>query len=292
MLIKSMFSTYVNPSVVDELLADPGKLALGGRRVELTVLFSDIEGFTTLAENMSPETLVGLLNEYLSAMSQIIFRTSGTLDKYEGDAIMAFWGAPVPQEDHALRACVTALDMQEAVRRINDTWPAQGKPRIAIRIGLNTGEMIVGNMGATGKFDYTVIGDNVNLASRLEGANKFYGTGIMVSQHTYDQVRASILGRELDRIAVKGRSQAVTTYELLARREAGTEGLERFVEQYHEGLTHYYARSWGLAEEFFRAALELRPGDRPTLIHLERIAEFQRQEPPPTWDGVIELASK
>jgi adenylate cyclase len=221
LMIKSMFSTYVNPSVVDELIADPDKLSLGGRRVELSVLFSDIEGFTTLSENMSPETLVGLLNEYLSAMTEIIFRTNGTLDKYEGDAIMAFWGAPVWQEDHAMRACLSALDMQEAVARINTTWPAEGKPRIAVRIGINTGEMVVGNMGATGKFDYTVIGDNVNLASRLEGANKFYSTRIMVSQRTYDQVRHEILGRELGRIAVKGRSQAVTTYELLGRRRAG-----------------------------------------------------------------------
>jgi len=294
MLIKSMFSTYVHPSVVDELVADPGKLALGGRRVELTVLFSDIEGFTTISEDMSPETLVGLLNEYLSAMSEIIFRTSGTLDKYEGDAIMAFWGAPVPQEDHALRACTSALDMQQAVKRISATWPAQGKPRIAIRIGINTGEMVVGNMGATGKFDYTVIGDNVNLASRLEGANKFYSTGIMVSHRTYEQVREEILGRELDRIAVKGRSKAVTTYELLARRGAGPEleQLERFVKVYQEGLKHYHGRSWGLAEEFLRAALELRPGDRPSSIHLNRIAEFRRQPPPETWTGVVELESK
>ena len=294
MMIKSMFSTYVNPSVVDELLADPSKLALGGRRVELTVLFSDIEGFTTISENMSPETLVGLLNEYLSVMSEIIFRTSGTLDKYEGDAIMAFWGAPVPQTDHALRACLSALDMQDAVGRINAAWPAQGKPRIAIRIGINTGEMVVGNMGATGKVDYTVIGDNVNLASRLEGANKYYGTGIMVSERTYEQVRGEILGRELDRIAVKGRSRAVTTFELLGRRAATAEAenLERFAALYTEGMKLYYDRAWAQAETQLRTALELRPGDRASILHLDRIAGFRREPPPEGWDGVIELQSK
>jgi len=294
LLIKSMFSTYVNPSVVEELIADPDKLALGGRRVELSVLFSDIEGFTTLSENMSPEALVALLNEYLSAMTEIIFRTNGTLDKYEGDAIMAFWGAPVYQEDHAMRACLSALAMQEGVERINTVWPGQGKPRIAVRVGINTGDMVVGNMGGIGRFDYTVMGDNVNLASRLEGANKFYGTRIMVSQRTYDQVRHDILGRELGRIAVKGRSQAVTTFELLGRRHAGPhmEELEQFAKLHGEALKHFYGRSWGLAEEFLQAALELRPGDRPSTFYLQQITKFRQDPPPESWNGLIELTSK
>jgi adenylate cyclase len=293
MLIKSMFSTYVNPSLVDELVAHPEKLVLGGQREELSVLFSDIIGFTAISESMSPEELVAILNEYLDVMSGIIFRNDGTLDKYEGDAVMAFWGAPIPQDDHALRACKGALEMQQALVGLNAAWHEAGRPPIRIRIGINTGDMVVGNMGAVGKFAYTVIGDSVNLASRLEGANREYGTGVMVSQRTYDLVSGHIVGRELDRIAVMGRSEPVTTYELLGMRsdEFPPTTLE-MIGAYEEGKRLYHARDWERAELAFRRALAIKPDDRPSLLHLERIEVFKHTPPPENWDGVFVFKSK
>ncbi|MGB5874092.1 MAG: adenylate/guanylate cyclase domain-containing protein [Bacteroidota bacterium] len=292
-LIKSMFSTYLNPSVVEELLAHPEKLVLGGKREELTVLFSDIQGFTSISQDMPPEELVSLLNEYLSVMSEIVFRHRGTLDKYEGDAVMAFWGAPVPQKDHPFRACLSALEMQNAVKEINESWQQQGKPRIRIRVGINTGEMVVGNLGGIGKFDYTVIGDSVNLASRLEGANKEYGTGIMVSHRTYELVKERILGRQLDRIAVKGRSEPVTTFELLQPVEGEIDvRLRQFLWNFESGLESYFAQEWDKAELSFNNSLQIQPDDRPTQVHLKRIQEFRLNPPPSDWDGVFVMTQK
>jgi adenylate cyclase len=293
LLIKSMFSTYVNPSLVEELVAHPEKLVLGGQREELTVLFSDIEGFTAMSEYLPPEDLVSILNEYFSVMSALIFKNDGTLDKYEGDAIMAFWGAPVPQSDHALRACTTALEMQTSLLDLNRSWAAVNRPPLRVRIGLNTGEMVVGNMGAEGKFAYTVIGDSVNLASRLEGANREYKTGIMVSHRTYELVKDSILGRELDRITVKGRNEPVRVYELLeVREEKLDEDLEGFLSFYAEGMSGYFLRRWQKAGKAFQAALALRPEDYPTKLHLERIRAYQQHPPPEDWNGVFVMKTK
>ncbi len=293
LLIKSMFSTYVNPQLVEELVNDPSKLVLGGRREELTVLFSDIEGFTTISQDMEPERLVGLLNEYLSVMSEIIFHNQGTLDKYEGDAIMAFWGAPIPQNDHALLACRTALEMQAALAPLNERWQREGKPRLNIRIGINTGPMVVGNMGATGKFAYTVIGDSVNLASRLEGANKEYRTAIMTSERTYDLVRGSIRGRKLDRIAVKGRSVPVTIYEILQAMPAELPpAIGQAYARYEEGLQLYFSREFDAAQRTFREALKLHPDDIPSRLFLARAGELAVSPPPPGWDGVYVMKSK
>jgi len=293
LLIKSMFSTYVNPQLVEELVNDPSKLVLGGRREELTVLFSDIEGFTTISQDMEPERLVGLLNEYLSVMSEIIFRNRGTLDKYEGDAIMAFWGAPLPQADHALLACRAALEMRDALAPLNERWRNEGKPRLNIRIGINTGTMVVGNMGAAGKFAYTVIGDSVNLASRLEGANKEYRTCIMASERTYELVSASVRGRKLDRIAVKGRSVPVTIYEILQARSAPLPPvLEKVFAKYEEGLQLYFGRDFAAARGAFSEALALHPDDTPSGIFLVRAQTLAAAPPPADWDGVFVMKSK
>jgi adenylate cyclase len=293
MLIKSMFSTYVNPSLVDELVAHPEKLVLGGQREELTVLFSDIVGFTAISENLSPEDMVAILNEYLNAMSIIIFRNDGTLDKYEGDAVMAFWGAPIPQHDHALRACLSALAMQEALTGLNANWKERNRPTFHIRIGINTGEMVVGNMGAVGKFAYTVIGDSVNLASRLEGANREYHTGIMASERTYSLVRDDIVGRELDRIGVLGRTEPVTTYELICvNGPSVSAGLREFLALYEEGKRLYYSRDWEGARTAFQASLQLRPDDYPSLLHLQRSEAYVQTPPPDNWNGVFVMHSK
>ena len=293
MLIKAMFSTYVNPSVVEELILNPDKLKLGGERRELTVLFSDIEGFTTISEGMSPEQLVGDLNEYLSAMTDIVFKNDGTLDKYEGDAIMAFWGAPIPQVDHARRACISALQMEEKLISLRANWLQRGKPSFNIRIGINTGEMVVGNMGGMGKFDYTVIGDSVNLASRLEGANKQYKTRIMVSEQTFDLVKELVLGRELDLIAVKGRSAPLKIFELLQAKPGDVDPTTlQFLAEYNAGLSFYRERRWAESREHFERALHFRPVDYPSRLYVERTSHYAATPPPGEWDGVFVMQTK
>lgn len=293
-LIKSMFTQYVNPSVVDELLANPEKLRLGGERKELTVFFSDIENFTTMAERMPPENLVAILNEYLSVMTTIIFTHGGTLDKYEGDAIVAFWGAPIPQEDHALRACRAALEMQTVLDVMRDRWHREGKPTLNVRIGINTGEVIVGNMGGMGRFDYTVIGDSVNLGARLESANKQYKTGIMVSEHTYRRVAGSVFARELDLLRVAGKREPIRVYELMAVLGESTIAPEvlAMTERFTEGLVLYREREFQKAIAAFERALASVPGDRTSQLYIERCTRYLASPPPSDWDGVFTLESK
>jgi adenylate cyclase len=213
--IRQTFSKFVSKSVVDDLLKNPEKLKLGGEKKILTVLFSDIRGFTTISEKMTPEALVEHLNEYLQAMTEIVLHDDGTLDKYVGDEIMAFWGAPVPQEDHAFLACKAAVKMMEDLHKLNEKWRQMGKPELNIGIGLNTGDMVVGNMGSSSRMDYTLMGDNVNLGARLEGTNKIYGTNIIISESTYEYVKDRVFARELDLIRVKGKQQPVKIFELI-----------------------------------------------------------------------------
>ncbi len=214
--IRSTFSKFVSKSVVDDLLKHPEKLKLGGEKKDLTVLFSDIRGFTTISETYgNPQLLVAHLNEYLQSMTDIVFKYNGTLDKYVGDEIMAFWGAPVELENHALDACKAALQMGIDLEILNQNWTAQGRPILKIGIGLNSGEMVVGNMGSSSRMDYTLMGDNVNLGARLEGTNKVYGTLIIISEFTYEHVKDLVIVRELDLIKVKGKTKPVKIYELI-----------------------------------------------------------------------------
>ncbi|MFO7850314.1 MAG: adenylate/guanylate cyclase domain-containing protein [Spirochaetia bacterium] len=215
--IRNMFGTYVSPKVVDQILDNPPEL--GGVDKELTVFFSDIRGFTTISESMTPQELVKILNTYLTAMTDIVLKYDGTLDKYEGDAIMCFWGAPVPQEDHALRACKCAVEQLHALNDLNQTVPEEHQ--LDIGIGLNSGRMTVGNMGSLQRMDYTLIGDNVNLGARLEGTNKEYQTRIIMSEHTYGLVSDYVIARELDNIRVKGKNRPVLIYELIDIKEEG-----------------------------------------------------------------------
>ncbi len=217
--IRQTFSKFVSKSVVDELLKDPKMLKLGGQKKILTVLFSDIRSFTSLSETMPPEELVEHLNEYLQTMTDLVIQYDGTLDKYVGDEIMAFWGAPLPQDDHALRSCKCAVEMMEKLNQLNTQWEEQGKPALHIGIGINTGEMVVGNMGSSSRMDYTLMGDNVNLGARLEGTNKEYGTNIIISEFTYEQVKDHIIYRELDLVRVKGKERPVKIYELIDIKE-------------------------------------------------------------------------
>jgi adenylate cyclase len=294
-MIKNVFSHYINPSVVNELIANPEKAKLGGDRRELTVFFSDIANFTTIAEqyHSKPEGLVSLLNEFLDEMTRVVLKYEGTLDKYEGDAIMAFWGAPIPQKDHALRTCLAALEMQKRLELLRPKWVKEGKPPLAVRMGINTGVMIVGNMGGRDRFDYTVIGDSVNLASRLEGANKQYKSNIMISDFTYTHVREKVVVRELDLIVVKGKTAPVKVYELL-----GTATMEmsadrkQALELYHEGLRLYRSRSWEEAVAYMQQAFALDSTCYAAQIYAERANLYKISPPPEDWDGVFVMTTK
>ena len=218
-LIKGMFSQYVSQSLVNELLNNPDKLSLGGVKKNITIMFSDIEGFTAISEKMQPEELVDFINDYLSSMTEIVLEHKGTLDKYLGDSLMAFWGAPLEVNDKEFLACKTALLMQEKMNNLQTSLFPNFKIKIRTRIGINSDDVVVGNIGGKERFDYTVMGDGVNLASRLEGANKMYGTSIMISEATYNKVKDKVLVRIIDKIVVKGKTKPITVYELIGLEE-------------------------------------------------------------------------
>jgi adenylate cyclase len=292
-MIKSMFSRYVNPTVVDELVAHPEKLTLGGERKELTVFFSDIENFTQISEKMAPEALVTVLNEYLSEMTALILLNNGTLDKYEGDAIVAFWGAPIPLENHALLACTTAVQMQEMIQGFQTVWLREGKPLFNTRIGINTGEVIVGNLGGASRFDYTVIGDSVNLGARLESANKLYRTHNMISERTYKIVKEHVFARELDVLIVAGKTEPIRVYELMGTVATGIPPeKERLLETYTNALRYYRQRDWDNAIRLFEKVLEHTPDDYPSQLYIDRSFLFKASPPPDDWNGVFILQTK
>lgn len=291
-MIKGMFSQYVSKEVVNQLLVDPGKLRLGGERKNLSILFSDIAGFTTFAEKKQPEELVSFINEFLNAMTEIILSHNGTLDKYLGDAVMAFWGAPIEVKDHAYEACVTALQMQEKLVEMREKWSTSGEIPIRIRIGINTGDVIVGNIGGEKRFDYTVLGDDVNLASRLEGANKEYATNIMISDATYDSCKDKILARELDVIRVKGKNKPTKVYELISI--AGDKKAEEAVEKmdlYFQALDLYRQKSFEPALDYFKRSYE-KLGDYPSKVYIQRCEFYLKNPPDQNWDGVFEMKTK
>ncbi len=292
-MIRGMFSRYVPQKVVNELIQNPDLLKLGGERRRMTALFTDIAGFTSVSEKMSPDELVSLLNTYLSSMSTIILENEGIIDKYEGDLIMAEWGAPVFFEDHAARACRAALKMQEKLASMREEWRKEGAPVLYSRVGINTGEMIVGNMGCLEVFDYTVMGDAVNLASRLEGANKSYGTTIMIGPETAKDVEGIFVVRCLDDIRVKGKDKPVRVFELLAEsNDSLSPRKQKAVAKYHEGLELYRNRHFNEAKMKFDEALKIEPSDSPSTTYLKRCEEYILNPPPPDWDGVFILTEK
>ncbi len=289
--VRGAFQYYLTASVVNEILKDPSKLKLGGDMKNLSVLFSDIRGFTSIAEKLSPEELVRLLNEYLTAMTDVVFKYDGLLDKYIGDAVMAVFGAPLHQPDHALRACRTAIEMKSELKRLREKWAAEGRPDVNIGVGINTGDMVVGNMGSQMRFDYTVMGDSVNLASRLEGTNKEYGTTIIISEFTYETIKDELFCRELDAVRVKGKKLPVRIFELLGDRKDAAEWQE-FADRFATGLAKYRAGLWDEAIAAFQSVLEVKPGDPPTRLYLERCAELKANPPEGEWDGVFTMTKK
>ena len=291
--LRNAFSTYVTPSIVQQVMDDPGLLRLGGQRRVMTAFFSDVAGFTAISEKSMPEELVAMLNDYLDAMTGIIFRHEGTLDKYQGDGIMAFWNAPVEQADHAYRACCAAIDSINCINReLHPRWLKDGKPLFTIRIGINTGPMIVGNMGSTARMDYTIMGDAVNLASRLESANKVYGTRVMISEFVLAHVHDRIAARELDIIRVIGKATPVRVFEVISRKADLDPETGRLIEQYNAALALYRAGKWREAAAAFEAVLQLDADDGPSRMYLQRCRQFLINPPEADWDGVWRLKAK
>jgi adenylate cyclase len=289
--VRGTFGQYVAPGVINLLLERPELLQLGGEEKDLTAMFSDIRGFTALSEGLSPEELVGLLNEYLSEMTETIFRNWGTLDKYIGDAIMAFWGSPYPQADHAERACRAALEMLQVLKKLQERWQAEGRPQINIGVGINSGPMVVGNMGSKNRKNFTIMGDEVNLASRLEGTNKEFGTRIIISESTYQATSHLMVARELDLIRVKGKMRPVRIYELLAHADQ-QEQFRDLLDRFRQGLSFYRGGAWDSAAEIFGGLVQDYPNDKPSQIFLDRCRDLIAQPPEGRWDGVYVMTHK
>ena len=283
--LKKAFSSYVSPDLVKQIEKDPDKLVLGGEQRELTILFSDIRGFTTVSESLAPQELVRLLNEYLSPMTRIVLEERGTLDKFIGDAVMALFNAPLDVPEHADHACSAAVRMLERLKELNVGFAARGMHTLDIGVGINTGPAVVGNMGADIRFDYTAIGDSVNLASRLEGLNKYYGSHILISGDTRGRVTdGRFTFREVDRVRVKGKQHPIVMYELMI---ANSDILPRF----EEGLARYRVRDFIAARAIFED-LAAAHGDGPSRLYAERCADYMEHPPPGDWDGVYTAKGK
>lgn len=290
--IRKTFSQYLSPGVISLIEKNPEKyIHPGGEMQDLTIMFSDIRDFTTLSERLSPDELVHLLNEYFDAMTNVLYRHQGTLDKYIGDAIMAFWGSPYPQKDHAYHGCCCALEMLARLAELNQQWSKRGMESIAIGVGLNSGPVNVGNMGSEQRLSWTAMGDNVNLASRLEGMTKEYRIPIIISESTHAQVKDRFVTREIDKIRVKGKKHPVTIYQLFApMSEYGR--FELLLTTYNEALECYRTHDWREAAGKFGPILTADWMDGPTQVLLQRCLEFMDDPPPEDWDGVYVMKSK
>lgn len=296
--IKDTFGKYVDPRIVENLLERPDIATSGGERRLVTVFFSDIEGFTAIGENLTPGGLVTVINRYFTVMSEPIARNGGIIDKYIGDAIMAFWAPPfVPEGEQATRACFAALDQVQLLSDFQKELPElvgvrTVVPAVRIRIGLATGDVVIGNIGSDKFKGYTVMGDAVNLGARLESAGKQYGVRLLISEQTFTMASHAIEARELDLIRVTGKTESARVYELLGRRGALDATRAALRDRFQEGLGHYRATRWADAEAAFHECLALDPGDAPSRLFLDRIAQFRHDPPPPAWDGVWVLAHK
>ncbi len=286
------FQKFVPAELVRQIVASGQEAVLGGERKTLSVFFSDIANFTTIAETLKPEDVVDLLSEYHGAMSKIIQAHNGTLDKYIGDAIMAFWGAPISNPRHALDACSAAIRCQQKLDELRQGWQAQKQPPFFTRIGINTGNLVVGNLGSSTRLDYTVIGDTVNLASRLEGLNKHYQTQNLISDHTYQEVKEYFRTRRVDKVSVKGKTEGVWIYELIGFLNETKERDVQWIKPYEAGLNAYCARDWTTAVRHFEDVLRIHPQDKPALVMFSRAQHYMQFPPPSAWDGVFHMEEK
>jgi adenylate cyclase len=286
------FEKYVPSTLVRQLIKTGEEARLGGKKVELTILFSDIQGFTDISEKLDPEILMEQMFEYNNELTNIILNLKGTIDKYIGDAIMAFWGAPVWYEDNAFYACNAGLACLRKVEELNEKWKAEGKVPFVTRFGVNTGATIVGNMGSKERMNYSVLGDSVNLASRIEGVNKIYGTHLIITQSTYERVSDSFLCRPLDNVAVKGKKQGIRIYQLV-----GIEGEDLpdeilLCKSFAKGFQAYLRQEWDKALEIFTLIRQKYPDDKPTELYIQRCTDYRQTPPEKDWDGIYRLKTK
>lgn len=305
--LKSAFGSYISPELIDEMYSNGEPPKLGGDSGIRTAYFTDIQSFSTFSEKLSATQLVELLNEYLTAMTDILLEEKGTLDKYEGDAIIAFFGAPMPLEDHAKRACLVAHKMQEKLLELREKWTSEGDKwplivhEMRMRIGINSGEIVTGNMGSASRMNYTMMGDSVNLAARLEESAKQYGIFTQVAKETVELAGDEFLWRELDTIRVVGKSVPVTSYDLLGIKETAPDYLKELAKKFEEGLSLYRSQKWDEAIAIFEQTEQLEwqryPGlkgkkTNPSEIYLERCKSYKENPPADDWDGVYTLTSK
>jgi adenylate cyclase len=291
--IKGAFKHYVAPIVIEEMLKEPERLKLGGEEKVLTVLFSDLAGFTGYSERFSPHEMIKMLSEYFEQMTEQVFAYQGTLKEYVGDEMMAIFGAPLDQADHAQRACAAALAMRDQLRALREDWAKMGRPPLRARTGVNSGPMLVGNLGSRYRFAYGALGDHVNLGSRLEGLNKTYGTEILIGENTVQLVGDSFLMREVDQVRVKGREQPVRIYELLGNSgDSLPKEMEESLNYFTAGLEAYRQQVWQEALALFKKSLAILPEDGPSRLMAERCQIYQEAPPPTDWDGVFTMTTK
>ena len=290
-LIKGMFDQYVPPAHIDAMLNNPDQYNFSGESKELSVLFSDIRNFTTISEKLKATELKAMLNEFFTPITGIIFEHNGTIDKYVGDMVMAFWGAPLDDPNHRSNAVAAALAMQKKVEELKPLFRERGLPEVNIGIGINSGMMNVGDMGSTYRRAYTVIGDAVNLGSRLEGITKTYGVKVLIGEQTYDEL-SGFLCRQVDKVMVKGKDQPVRIYQPLCRDSEASAELRQQVDDYHVAYAHYLQQQWDAAEAGFKRLHEQDPDTYLYTLYLERIATLRQQQLPPDWDGSYRYTTK
>lgn len=289
--IRRGFSQYVASEVVEELASHPEKLTLGGETKTLSILFSDIRGFTTISEQLTPQELMTQLNEYLEEMSEAVMNRKGLVDKYIGDAVMAFWGAPLSNKNHAINACESALDMMKALRKINERWKEEGRPPFAIGVGISTGDVVVGNMGSRRRFNYSIIGDEVNFSARIEGLTKQYGVECLIGESTYELIKdvGHLHTRELDDVMVKGKVEPRRIYQLMTKEV--DDDTREMLAHFARGRQAYLKGNFSDAVSAFKEALAIDENDGPSKVFLERSEELVT-EPPSDWNGVFEFKTK
>ncbi len=292
--VRSAWGHYLSSEVINDILTDPGKLILGGESRYMTAMFTDVRGFSTISEVLSPSALVNLINLYLTEMSDIILELRGTIDKYEGDAIISFFGAPVDLPDHSKRACMAAVRMKRAEVALNEKFLTEklSPSSLHTRIGINTGEMTVGNMGTLKRMDYTMMGNSVNLAARLEGVNKQYGTWILTSEITQSSLGDDFLVRKMDRVRVVGINQPVRLFEVIEEKGRAGKAAEEVVGIFHNGLERFEDRDWKGARKIFGEIIKISPEDGPAKRYIKLCQEYEAKPPANNWDGVFSLTTK
>jgi class 3 adenylate cyclase len=286
------FRKYVPADLVAQLITMNKEARLGGERKQLSIFFSDIEGSTTLGEMLQPEELVIAMAGYFSGMTRTVLNNKGTVDKFIGDCVMAFWNAPTDNPDHAFSACKAAIECKAFERLFNEQSKGKGLPPIKTRIGINTGEVIVGNIGYEARLNYTVLGDHVNLASRLEGINKYYHTWIVISGNTFEIVKGRVVARILDNVVVKGKTEDIPIYELLALKDKAEDRDIEIADLSNRAFESYMSKKWDEAINTYSRVLEIKKDDYPSRLIIERAKKYKVEPPPANWHGAIVLRDK